>query len=262
MSRLRLLLASAGALGAASLAVPSAAGAVSESVSDNWAGYAVTGRSFERVSGSWTVPKVRCTAGHKRYSAAWAGLGGFRTDSQSLEQIGTVQNCTSSGRSSYWAWYELVPADLVRLKLKVRAGDKVSASVTVSGTRVKLTLRNRTTKKSYSATKHMSSPDVSSAEWILEAPSSCDDHGCSTLPLANFGTAKLGSAVATPAGGKARAISKSNWSIQRLVLNDPAGGAASTSGLSSDGRSFKISYRQQSQSKRLHKASRGGPGRR
>ena len=262
VSRLRVLLVVAGALGAGVLALPSAAGAVSDSVSENWAGYAVTGPSFQRASGAWTVPKVRCAAGRKRYSGVWAGLGGFSTDSPSLEQIGTMQNCTASGKSSYWAWYELVPADIVRLKMKVRPGDKLSASVSVSGTRVRLSLRNRTRKTSFTATKHMSSPDVSSAEWIVEAPSSCDDHGCTTLPLANFGTAKLRSALATAAGGHARAISKSDWSIERLLLNDPAGGAANTSGLSSDGRSFKVSFSKQSQSKRLSKASRGGPGRR
>jgi hypothetical protein len=46
----------------------------------------------------WVQPKVTCTAGQPSYSAFWVGLGGFSTDAQALEQIGTESNCDSRGR--------------------------------------------------------------------------------------------------------------------------------------------------------------------
>ena len=45
------------------LAAPSSAAAITDSVSQNWAGYAVTGAHYGRVSGTWVVPAVRCTVG-------------------------------------------------------------------------------------------------------------------------------------------------------------------------------------------------------
>jgi hypothetical protein len=258
VSRVRIPFALGGAAFAcaAALSAASSAAAATEAVSENWAGYAVTGPRYQRISGSWIVPKVHCSAGTKKYSGVWLGLGGFTSSSQALEQVGTDQNCGSNGRAKYTAWYELVPADPVTLKLKVHPGDKISASVTVSGSSAKLHLKNRTEKTSFSATKHLSSPDITSAEWIVEAPAACDDAGaCTTLPLANFGTASLGSAVATTKKGNAFAISKGPWSVTKLRLSDPAGGGAVASGLSSDGRSFKVSYRQQARWRRQATAS-------
>ena len=254
MRLLRPLLAAA----AVALAAPASAGAITDSVSQNWAGYAVTGARYQRVSGTWVVPKVRCTPGTKRYSGAWVGLGGFSATSQGLEQVGTNQNCGKKGRAKYSAWYELVPDDPVTVKLSVHPGDKISASVTVSGTTVKLHLRNRTRKTSFGANKHMSSPDVSSADWIVEAPSSCDaSNNCETVPLANFGTAHFASSFATAKNGHAHAISKGSWTVNRMRLSDPAGGGAVASGLFSNGTSFKVTFKEQARSQRLSKSSYG-----
>src|SRR5205085_4849070 len=79
--------------------------------------------------------------------------------------------------ASYAAWYELVPAASVPIKLKLAAGNKVWASVKVSGTNVTLTIKNLTRKTSFTKTLTMAAPDVSSAEWIAEAPSACDTYG-------------------------------------------------------------------------------------
>ncbi|HEY3020092.1 MAG TPA: G1 family glutamic endopeptidase [Solirubrobacteraceae bacterium] len=106
------------------LALPAApAGAATvEATSSNWAGYAVArkGTRFKRVSGSWVQPAVDCT-GDRSYSAYWVGLGGYRTTSNALEQVGTAADCDSTGAAHYTAWYELVPAAAVTMKLGVRA---------------------------------------------------------------------------------------------------------------------------------------------
>src|SRR5439155_477631 len=102
------------------------------------------GTRFRRVSGTWVQPAVTCT-GDRVYSAYWVGLGGYRTTSQALEQIGTAADCDSTGTAHYTAWYELVPAAAVTVKLNVRAGDTIAASVAVSAHRVRLHLVDRTT---------------------------------------------------------------------------------------------------------------------
>ena len=226
-------------------------------VSQNWSGYVVTGDLFRRVSGSWVVPKLSCGNHAKTYSDAWVGLGGFNQGAQALEQTGTSADCSSAGRARYSAWYELLPAAAVPIRMKVRAGDKISGSIAVSGTQVRVVLRNRTRDTKFSTTKRMSSPDVSSAEWILEAPSDCDNQGnCTPLPLANFGKIPFTSAAVTTSNGRTASISHAGAKVTRLHLSDPAGGEAITSGLSSDGSSFSVRYRQATVAKSSTKAFR------
>jgi hypothetical protein len=259
MTRARALLASTGAAAAAALGAPGGAAALTDEVSQNWAGYAVNGPRFQRVSGYWTVPKVRCSPGPKRWSGAWVGLGGFSASSQALEQVGTDHNCGSKGKSHYSAWWELVPADPVTIKIEVQPGDKVSASVSVSGRSVTLRFRNRTRDKSFATTRQMSSPapDITSAEWIVEAPAACDDVGnCDVLPLADFGSVPLSNVLAKTLSGTERPLGRGPWSGTRMRMSDPAGGGASTSGIGSDRASFKVTYLAEGRSTRLSKASR------
>ena len=108
------------------------------SVSSNWSGYAVSGASFSSVSGSWTQPAATCTSGNTS-AAFWVGLGGNSDGSQALEQIGTSSDCSANGTAVYSAWYELVPAASVPIKLKLAAGNKLRASVKVSGSNITLT---------------------------------------------------------------------------------------------------------------------------
>jgi hypothetical protein len=214
------------ALIASALAALALGGAVAEpagaaTVSGNWAGYVATPRSsarFGSVSGSWRQPAAKCTAGHESFSAVWVGLGGYREGARALQQIGTDANCTSSGRAIYAAWWELLPSDPVELKLRVNPGDRIAASVTTSGSRVTLRLRNLTSGARFSTTRHYSRPDVSTAEWIVEAPSTCATaSACTTVPLANFGSVSFSSATAT-AHGHTGTILDPGWSALALEL--------------------------------------------
>jgi hypothetical protein len=227
------------------------AAAATTATSTNWAGYAVTGARFRRVIGSWTVPKGNCAGSGDGYSAAWVGLGGFSSSSKSLEQTGTELDCVG-GRARYSAWYELVPATARNVQLKVHAGDRIAAAVTVQGRKVTMTLRNRTTGASFRKLATMSAPDVSSAEWIVEAPAGCTSGGsCRQLPLADFGTLAFSGASATTTSGKTGRISRSAWSATKLNL--VAGGAgpgaaktasagAAPSQLGGGGSSFAVTY--------------------
>lgn len=199
-----------------------AATTVKRAASQNWAGYVATGRTFSSVSGTWVVPTAkRSTDG---YSAAWIGLGGASSSSQALEQVGTDSD-SSGGRTSYYAWYELVPAASKRLSLKVHPGDTMSARVSVSDSTVTIRLSDRTTGGSVTKTLHMARPDTSSAEWIVEAPSAEMGDGQTTqLPLADFGKVSFTGASAT-AAGHTGAITDPAWMTTRIRLATAGQGA-------------------------------------
>jgi hypothetical protein len=226
------------------------AGAASSDISTNWSGFAVSGNTFSSVSGGWVQPKATCS-GSTTSAAFWIGLGGNSDVSNALEQIGTSSDCSADG-ASYTAWYELVPAGSVPIKLKVYAGNKLSASVKVNGTKVTVQIKNLTRNTSFTKVLTMAAPDVSSADWIAEAPSVCDNFGrCRTVALTDFGTVKFSKSVAT-AGGHTGTVSDSRWTATSIQLQSAAdfGPFASASsaaeavptGLSTDGSAFSISY--------------------
>jgi hypothetical protein len=57
--------------------------------------------------------------------------------------------------------------------MTVQPGDRLSAHVAVSGDTVTVSMSDLTRHASFSKQLTMSSPTVSSAEWIAEAPSRC-----------------------------------------------------------------------------------------
>ena len=138
-------------------------------------------------------PTANCTStsAATSSSAFWVGLGGNSTTSNALEQTGTEVDCLADGTVRYSAWYELVPAGSVKVALKIHAGDRISAAVKVNGTAVTVSLENATTGKSFTKTLRMAAPDISSAEWIAEAPSALTPGGAAVLPLTDFGTVQL-----------------------------------------------------------------------
>lgn len=225
--------------------------------SSNWSGYAAHHAhvTFRKVYATWTQPTVTCTAGSPSYSAFWVGLGGFGLSARALEQIGTEADCRLSGRTTVSAWYELVPYPSRKLALRVAPGDKLAATVTVTGHKVVLALRNLTTGKSTVKTVHASPVDVSSAEWIAEAPSDCASiNSCHTLPLADFGTAGFRSAGAQATGGAKSGLRNRRWTLTKITLEpngqrfvglqnsgNPAG-AATPSALTANGTAFTITY--------------------
>ena len=237
---------------AATAAVANAARAniADMTTSSNWAGYAVaaSGVSYTDVSGTWVVPAVKCTtSGAETYSSLWVGIGGYDTAAASLEQIGTDGNCDANGNAAYTAWYELVPAPPVNLtSFALSPGDTVTARVRVNGKRVTLSIANVTTGETFARTLRMTSPDVSSAEWIAEAPAQCQSAAylqtCSALPLANFGKATFTKASAT-ANGVAGPITDPRWTAYPTRI--AAGGLISSTprAISADGTSFAVAWK-------------------
>ena len=215
-----------GSTGSTGSTGPTGVAAANPSISSNWAGYAVSGsagvaRRFDHVTGSWTAPTATCTAGSSTYSAFWVGLGGLSQSANALEQTGTGADCDANGVAHYSAWYELVPRGPVTVKLTVNPGDQISASVSVKGAYVTLKLTDDTTGRSFRKRVHFAHQDLSSAEWIAEAPSTCDSAGdCAALPLTDFGTVSFTSAAVATVHGLSGAITNSHWNAQPVALDE------------------------------------------
>jgi len=236
-----LLALSAGSLIPAAPAVAAHTIRNATSTSSNWAGYvaSATGVSFSDVKGTWVQPSVTCTTG-ATYSSFWVGLGGYATASQALEQIGTSADCSTRGRPTYYAWYELVPSPPVRVALTVAPGNTLTGEVAVNGTAVTLTLTDVTTGKTFTTTQTVAAPDISSAEWIAEAPSACDARSrCQVLPLANFGTVAFSTASAV-ANGAPGALTGTAWATDAIQLASRTGLSATPSAVGADGASFTV----------------------
>jgi hypothetical protein len=220
--------------------------------SANWSGYVAqtkSGDGFSSVSGSWVEPSTNCSTG-QGHASFWVGLGGSGQSSQSLEQVGTAADCNGGASADHYAWYELVPAAPVRLGLAISPGDHLTGKVSVEGTSVTVSLTDATTGQSATKSLQMNSPDVSSAEWIAEAPSTCDATGnCQPLPLGDFGSVRFSHASAT-SNGHTGTISDPFWTTQPVALSggsdgfvsDQSAGSAQPSDLSNDGSAFAVTY--------------------
>jgi hypothetical protein len=244
-------------LAAAAVALAAASSALAnDTKSSNWAGYAVhrSGVKFKKVSGTWKLPAASCTPGSPTFSSTWVGLGGFSGNSNALEQIGSEADCKTSGRMATSVWYELVPAPSHTIRMKVHPGDTIRATVTVVGKTTTVSLDDLTRHTSYTKTATLSHVDVSSADWIVEAPSQCRGASfCRVLPLANFGSATFTRARAVTTTGHRGSISNRKWETTRITLassgqhfvdsSDSATVAqASVSPLAAAGGAFTVTY--------------------
>jgi hypothetical protein len=253
MMRRTLLCAAVGT----AAAMFSAPAAMAATTSTNWAGYAVhrSGIHFRSVSATWTQPRASCIPGTRSYSSYWVGLGGYSKRSAALEQIGTELDCKASGKMRSTAWYELVPAPSMTLHMSVHPGDVMKARVVVVGHRVVLSLDDVTRGHHFKRTFHARRVDMTSAEWIVEAPSECvGADTCLSLPLANFGTASFSAAQVQTRLGQWGRILDPEWHHTKISLV-PGGrqfvskgfagfglGGAAPSAVSPAGSAFTVDY--------------------
>jgi Peptidase A4 family len=142
----------------------------------NWSGYVVappSGRTVTSVASTFVVPAV--TSGLPGLAALWTGIGGY--SSQDLIQAGIgIQDLPGLG-SSYYAWYETLPATETPLpsctgdpNCTVNPGDVISVAITEqAGGKWAIAMTDKG-HWSFGTTLTYASTG-SSAEWILEAPS-------------------------------------------------------------------------------------------
>jgi hypothetical protein len=225
-------------------------GPSASATSTNWSGYVVTGPtgSVTDVKGSWKVPSIQGTCPKaSTYSLAWVGIDGYT--SSTVEQVGTASNC-ASGKPQYYAWYETYPKPLQTIAgFQVSPGDVISAEVSYASGTFTVHITDLTHSQDYTHKASVSGASRSSAEWIIEAPTST---GTTVLPLANFGTTNLGSDYTTVASTCYATVSGLSGGIGSFgsatqVTMTGSGGTvkAQSSTLTTDGQSFSITWKSQ-----------------
>ncbi|HXW39217.1 MAG TPA: G1 family glutamic endopeptidase [Acidimicrobiales bacterium] len=167
----------------------------------NWSGYADTGTTFSAVRGDWVQPTATCPEDKPQQAAFWVGIGGFVEGDPDIEQIGTDSDCLKvkgkdTGEPNYYAWFQMSPQSLVVLPTSsyaVSPGQSIEASVTVSApNRYTLAITDIGHWSFSTPESQATQPEDASAEWITEAPSSCNSSGkCKVLPLADFGSVAM-----------------------------------------------------------------------
>jgi hypothetical protein len=198
--------------------------------STNWSGYAATASTYTSVAASWTEPTGHCGSSPNSFSSFWVGLDGF--NSGSVEQTGTDVDCSGT-TPRYYAWYEMFPAFPVNYSNTVRPGDHLSASVTYLGSnRFSLHIADSTQNWSHTVTKSLAGAARSSAEVIVEAPSSSSG----VLPLADFGTVSLSGSTANGS-----AIGNDSGITQITMVNNSGQDKDTCSGLSG-GENFSCTW--------------------
>jgi Peptidase A4 family len=207
----------------------------------NWAGYAdvsSTNGTFTKVSGAWTVPSVTCTK-EDRITSDWVGLDGF--SSSTVEQDGTVSQCFED-TAVYYTWYEMYPAGTIAVGTSVAPGDKITASVTRSGSAYTLAVTDSTSTTnsfSHKATCATTTCLATSAEWIAERPA----YSIGIAPEAQFSNVPF-SASSETAAGKTSTISGYSGANYHITTIDATGtyGIATASGLTG-GNAFSASWK-------------------
>jgi hypothetical protein len=176
---------------------PHATGITNTAETYNWSGYVDTGPTFTAIKAQWVVPTVQPSQS-AQYSSTWIGIDGYQSGDTSLIQTGTAQQ-TSGGETSYYAWYEILPAYATEINMAITPGDHMTASVqeVTSGT-WKIALTDNTSGIAFSQQFSYSAPD-SSAEWIEEAPTINSDQST----LADFGSASFSNMADTNSGSPA-----------------------------------------------------------
>jgi hypothetical protein len=206
-----------------------------------WSGYMVASDIQNQspvvtsVSGSWAVPVVKSSE-NETFSGVWIGIGGY--GEKTLIQTGIEQEYIN-GESDYYAWYELYPNYLVRIRsFRVQPGDTITASISLineNASNWSIALHDVTRGETFQKVVVYDS-SMLSAEWIVERPTV--NNAVSTL--ANFGIVRFTDCKAT-INGVAGAIG--NFSYAQIIMRDDNDTSlVSVSPLNVDRSGFTVSY--------------------
>lgn len=221
-----------------------------QTTADNWAGYVVETNfttpqngAITDVKGSWIVPSVSVNKTPIiGYSSCWVGI----SNSSTLEQIG-IDSKVINGRAVYSVWYEMIPGRDVFLKMKVNAGDTISAEVSyLRQNSFRLSITDVTTGVNFSTIQKSKAftTNRSSAEWIIERPFFIIEFLLG-WHLADFGTVYFFNSQVT-CNGVTGTINNAHWQNEAITmqrpLRSPPINIAQPSPLSTDGTSFSVAW--------------------
>jgi len=198
--------------------------------STNWAGYVASHGRFTSVTASWTVPAVHGGTHPTEVVAMWVGIDGRGT--RNLEQIGTL-SAMLGGSPAYEVWYEVVPQPPVYVRLPVKPGDAITASVTTNGDgKFTLFIRDDTTHGVFSTLEPSPGAELVTAEVVAEAPAGVSG----PVPLPDFGTLRFSHARVN-----GQPIGTYRW--DRLSMSSNGTAQATTSPLAHDAGSFTVTWK-------------------
>jgi hypothetical protein len=177
----------------------------------NWSGYQVArkGAKITAVDGTWVQPAVSCQSVHRQMASFWVGIDGAR-GSDTLEQIGTSSECVNQRQDLYYAWWEMIPAPMVRIPILIRPGDTIHAEIAVTSQRFRLSITNVTLDNTFSITRTDTGAKQASAEWVAEATSMCGSTACQVSALPDFDSVRF-TACSASAEGKAALLGDPSW---------------------------------------------------
>jgi len=206
-----------------------------------WAGYAVTGFAFTSVKSSWIVPKYHCVKTPNSGSSFLVGIDGY--DNIYFETIGTVSNCVGT-EYQYYAWYSLSPAiNGTITSVPVKSGDLISAEVSYTGSKFKVTITNETTGKTFSKSAAVSGAPRDSAEWIVTTVGGFTG-------LMDFGTVSSGDDYTTiidtdwaTDSSVSGPISDFGTNMVKINMVNGLVTLATPSALTTDGSSFTVNWK-------------------
>ena len=151
----------------------------------NWSGYALAGRAFSGVTGTFNIPVQLKSGSCLDETAVWVGVDGL--DNHDLLQAGIVESGfalpTSSGspegptpgikcldRAQVYGFWEDLPSAPVRVDLPVRLGDVVSVAMfKMSPGWWALAIHDLTAGQSFFLSQPYAGPETS-VEWMVEVP--------------------------------------------------------------------------------------------
>ncbi|MEY2422519.1 MAG: hypothetical protein QOI95_2586 [Acidimicrobiaceae bacterium] len=246
---LLLLVGSAPAANAKSVAHGDPIAVLAASTSSNWSGYnqgmleAGKSAGFHQVSAQWVVPMAtQHKRGRAEYSATWVGIGGGCLDTAcnvtdaTLIQAGSSQDVAANGKASYEVWYELIPGPSISISnVPVKAGDTVLVDIheVIANTNVWIiTVKNLTTGTTFTTTLPYSSTHAT-VEWIVETPLIIGTDGTGVAAMPNLANERFTGASVN--GGNAGLVA-----AEQIVLEDGNGQRLATPSQPSGGNQFSV----------------------
>ena len=177
---------------------------VAANQSFNWSGYVQgsleKGTTFHSIAATWIVPTATPhSAGEAEYSSSWIGIGGGCLNTEctltdaTLIQAGVGHDIDAAGNADYYAWWEAIPAPLVRTTLSVRPGDRIGVAIFEQQVPETWTIAivNVTTRSVFTLTLPYPST-YGSAEWVIETPVVISDGGAVSVgPMPNLSVVRF-----------------------------------------------------------------------
>ena len=137
--------------------------------SANWSGYELGDGPYTSVTGTFTVPDL-AASGTATATAEWVGIDGATNTALIQAGVGETYD-PSTNQVAIQAWWEILPAPETPITtIVVSPGDTVTVSIgQLSGTTWLIRVTDDTKGQSFSIDQVYTGP-LSSAEWIVEAP--------------------------------------------------------------------------------------------